>query len=1047
MRYPRSALRRAISLAMAVPLIASAVVTGVAPVVAGTIAVPKAAAPAQNLPAFLPNVTQFDVSGLIQAATLDAPAADAHSGGTLTVNGQLITVPRDLIVFLPASMLTWQELFDKAPAPYGIPGAPGVTAAVPEAGLAMADIPAPVSTYEVHVVGNRVGDQYIAGMVDIAQNGLNQGAGYINFINYTTGQFEVGGLIGTQGTGTVVQLNDPAGRYGRVNGTSSPAGDADPRFTVDADNPTVAAGTGFPMCIPRIAPTGPNDAVTDPQCPQTNRLLDVGGVFGTGPYVISQTMADPALLPAGGVFDPRLQAPFEIGDYVTFAGNLVNTSATPTVNVPGASTYVLAHTVGNNMAIYTAPGTNPAYVSTEVALIGTGGLTVLGAGEAAVRTRFEGMATDTSRLIHLYGVDVHPDGSTTDRDWGTIGVDPGPAGGAGAVQGRWRFRPPCLPFGTAPAKPDKQCVNGFDGVFVPPTREVRAVIEGQQGQVPGTPGAVTYANGLYAGQYHAPIEEYIFPENIPGTPIVPNNFEAIQFLACGGFTSQYGVTVGQLSPWPGQTAPSCPTAPTANAGGPYTVNSGATVTLAGTGTGSAPLAFSWSAPAQGTLSDGAIANPVYTAPQTSVALTVDLTLTVSNAAGNATSPTQITVNPAQAPTVDPIAPQSVASGSSGTFAVTGSDPNLPSHLPLTFSVTQTGGSVTLTDLAATSTGDSGANVAFTAPSGVDPATDVTLAVTATNVAGVVSAPVSVTVTINPAAACAPTAASTGGPYTVGSGGTIVLTGSSSGTSPILFTWAAPSAGTITPLGSASATYTAPNVAADTLVNISLTASNGCGPDTTASSTILVKTAAAPTVAAVAPISISSGANGSFTVSASDTNPTALTPFVFSVTQSGAPALTGLTVAQNPPTGGTVSFTAPVLPLGQVTNSTVTVTVKATNSLGQLSAGRDVIVTIKPLADHPNITNAEYRTGKQRLIITASSDVISANVVLKLLPYTTTSGGTFDPSNLGDTFANGGGGLYTLTLVGAPQPAAGLVLQVKSNLNGLSPLHALDRVRN
>jgi hypothetical protein len=1039
MRQPRSAVRRFVALVMAVPLVVSLITAGVVPAIAGTVGAPAKAAPVANLPAFLPNVTQFDVTGLIQAATLDAPTGDAHSGGTVTVNGQTITVPRELIVFLPASMLTWQELFSQAPAPYGLAPAGG---GAPASGLAMADLPQPISTYEAHIVGNRVGDQYIAGMVDIAQNALNSGAGYINYIDYTTGRFEVGGLIGVQGTGTVIQLNDPLGRYGRVNGTSLPVGDPDPRFTVDADNPTVQAGTGFPMCIPRTTPTGPADATSDPLCPQTNRIVDPAGG-----YVISQTMTDPALIPSGGALDPRIQAPMEIGDYVDFSGNLVNTSATPTANVAGSPTYVLAHTVGGNLAVYTAPGTNPAYVTIEVGLIGTGGLTVLGAGEAAIRTRFEGMTTDASRQIHLYGVDVHVDGSTSDRDWGTIGVDPGPAGGAGAVQGRWRFRPPCLPFGTVPTKPDKQCVNGPDGTFLPPTREVRAVIEGQQSQVPGLSSAVSYANGLFAGQYHAPIGEYIFPENIPGTPIVANNFEAIQFLACGGFTSQYGTIAGQLSPWPGQTAPTCPTIPTANAGGPYSVGSGGTVTLAGSATGSTPLAFSWAIPDIGTLSDRTIANPVFTAPKTGTALTAHLSLTVSNAAGSATSTTTVAISPAAAPTVDPIAAQSVTSGSTATFAVTGSDPNVPAHLPLAFSAVQTSGAVTLTGVAATSTSDTGANVSFTAPTGVTTATDVTLDVTATNSAGVVSAPVTVTITINPAPTCDPAVASTGGPYTVASGGSVALTGSATGTLPISFLWATPSSGTIAPLNAASATYTAANFTADTTVNISLTASNACGVPNTASSTILVKAANAPVVAAIAAVSLYSGANGSVTVSASDTNPTALTPFVFSATQSGTPTLSGLTVTQNPPTGATISFTAPVLPLGQVTNSTVTVTVKAANSLGQVSADQSVTVTIKPLPDHPLITNAEYRTGKQRLIITASSDVISPNVVLKLLPYTTTSGSTFDPATLGDTFTNGGGGLYTLTLVGAPQPASGPVLQVKSNLGGLSPLHALDRVRN
>jgi hypothetical protein len=52
-------------------------------------------------------------------------------------------------------------------------------------------------------------------------------------------------------------------------------------------------------------------------------------------------------------------------------------------------------------------------------------------------------------------------------------------------------------------------------------------------QVPGTAGSQTTANGIYWGQYHAPIGEYIFPENVPGTAVPENNFNTIPFLATG----------------------------------------------------------------------------------------------------------------------------------------------------------------------------------------------------------------------------------------------------------------------------------------------------------------------------------------------------------------------------------------------------------------------------------------------------------------------------------------------------------------------------------
>lgn len=838
MRQSRSALRRAISILTTVPLIGALVAAGIAPVIAASIGARPAAAPVPALPAYLPNVTQFDVDGFLQVATLGGPGTGAHQGGTLTVNGQVVTVPAETIVILPANALTWQELFAQAPAPYT-----GVAT-----GMAMADVPAPIATYEVHVAGNRVGDQYIAGMIDISQQGLNGGAGFVNFIDYATGEFEVGGQIGVAGTGTKVQLNDPLGRFGRV---VSP----DPRFTVDADNPTIAAGTGFPMCIPRTDPAGP---APDVLCPESNRIPDPAGGF-----VISQTMTDPALLPLGGALDPRVQAPMELGDYVNFSGTLVNTSATPTALVAGAQTYISAHTVGNNMAIYTAAGTNPAYVSIEVGLIGTGGVTVVGAGEAAIRTKFEGMTTDATRGIHLYGMDLNPaDGSITERDWGTIGVDPGPAGGAGAVQGRWRFRPPCLAFGSVPTKPQTQCVYGPEGGFLPPTREVRAVIEGLQTQVP-SPTALTAANGIYYGQYHAPIGEYIFPENIPGSPIVANNFESIPFLACGGYTSATGVVARQLNPWPGGIVPVCAnalTVPTANAGVDQTAAAGATVTLTASGTGNPAPTFAW-AQTGGTavvLADTGTGVATFTAPSLLAADTLTFTVTATNSEGAATDTMTVTVNPVSKPTVNPITPVSVASGANGSFTISGTDPNLPPETPLTFTVTQT----------------------------------------------------------------------------------------------------------------------------------------------------------------------------------------------------GAPALVGLATAQNvacsPLVAGktcaTVTFSAPVLPIGQVQPTVIQVTVTATNTVGAVSVAASTTVTINPIVDAVSITNAEYRTGKQRLILTATSSIISPNVTLKLLPYVTTTGSTFNPATLGDAFTNGGGGLYTITLVGAPQPAAGPSLQAKSSLGGLSPLHALDRVR-
>jgi hypothetical protein len=715
----------------------------------------------------VPASSQFDITGFIQTAGLGGagtgPGVGAHMGGTITVNGHVIIVPSETIVILPANALTWQELFAQAPAPYT-----GVAT-----GMALADVPAPLTTYEAQVIGNRVlggpggADVYIAGLIYISQHALNTGAGYINCINYATGELRVGGLIGNCTVGARVQLNDPlnpgvgTGRFGRP---TSP----DPRFTSDQDNPTISAMTGFPMCIPRVL-ADPNiiGNPDDPLCPRTQRPT-TGNPACVAPTTAgvpctSFTMAAPPVAP-GAPLDPTVQAPFEVGDYVTFAGTLVadpGFTAGPTAGPwPGiANTYISAHTIVNNVAIYTATGTNPAYVTVNVFIMGTGGLTVIGANEAAIRTRFEGFTTDVDtslgqlaqRNIHLFGIDLNPaTGATSDRDWGTIGVDPGPP--AGAAKGRWRFRPPCLPFGSVPTKPVTQCVMNVANSFLPPTREVRAVIQGAF-TAPITPASPVAANGIVWGQYHAPILEYLFPEQLPGLPIPENNFNTMPFLAAGGYTSSAGTQVGVLNPWPSNIPPPpppCTVLPAANAGGPYTVATGGTITLNGSATANDPiLSFLWTA-VRGTFDNASLANPVYTAPL--VALPPDtLTLTVTTCAGSNTASTTVTINAANAPTVNPITAMSVFSGQAGVMPVTGSDPNVPALTPLTFAAVQAPAG-TLNPFTVTQVPPTGATINFTAP--VLPAaqlvpTVVTINVTATNTGNVPSASQPTTVTVNP----------------------------------------------------------------------------------------------------------------------------------------------------------------------------------------------------------------------------------------------------------------------------------------------------------
>src|SRR3954452_7242300 len=284
-------------------------------------------------PAQVPAVaSQFDMVGFIQQATVDRPG-NIFSGGTITVNNVKITVPYYTILQMPALALTWQALFAKAPAPYtGL-----------QTGLALQDVPQPQSTYEVEVVGNRLPDgSHVAGLLFISQQSLHSGQGFITALNFATGEMTIDGT-------TRVKPNDLIGRFSvGFPGGSSP----DQRFTIDEDNPTVRASSSYPMCIPRSS--------SDALCPQKNRPLNpADGVTRLGFFTMPATAGTPT--PANQP-DPYLMAPFEVGDFVTYNGLLVDDAV--------SGTYVLAHTLIAEATILTAPGTVPAYTAIDVLLQG-----------------------------------------------------------------------------------------------------------------------------------------------------------------------------------------------------------------------------------------------------------------------------------------------------------------------------------------------------------------------------------------------------------------------------------------------------------------------------------------------------------------------------------------------------------------------------------------------------------------------------------------------------------------------------------------------------
>jgi hypothetical protein len=472
---------------------------------------------------------------------------------------------------MPATSLTWAELFD--PTLVDATVMPATTAtSVPATGLALADkvrLPvaaslypynAPMPSYEVRVQGNIVEGRYIAGLVYISQQSLNAGQGTINCIDYVNAELHVGGAPGVCSYSDVrIRINDPVGRFGKTHGKPGSGADLietgyDKRFTADTDNPTISAETGYPMCIPRKNPFGTDPVAArngnDPLCPQANRPLapncnSLPTPFPTfvqpvdGQYCRTWVMDPPNC--ATCATDPTQQAPFVVGDFIDYAGNL---------KVDRNGPYISAHTITARLGIFTKPGTQPAYVGIEEILQGTGALPIANLPqEATSRVLFVGFTTDPSTMVDLYAVDVDPiSGKTTDRLLGSAN----PAGPP--VVGRFVFKPNA-------------------GAYLPATKELRVVSRslcGNNWSVCSMPGEnqvwwgqigdpQPYANGLIAGQYRAPNFEFIFAENtLAGDPTVPGNFQDLPFLYCGTGplttmtvgANEVGPVVGQLDPAP-----------------------------------------------------------------------------------------------------------------------------------------------------------------------------------------------------------------------------------------------------------------------------------------------------------------------------------------------------------------------------------------------------------------------------------------------------------------------------------------------------------------
>src|SRR3954470_8300065 len=478
----------------------------------------------------------FDETGFIQAATVSADnsacpdvADKKFWGGSVTINDTKIAVPCNLIVQMPANTLTWADMVNGGPSLELGTGYP---------------------SFEMRAVGNIVDGKHVAGLMFAAQQSTNTGSGIISKIDYDTGRIHVD--TGDPANPAVIEINDPNGRFGRKQ---SP----DPRFSVDDQNPTIHAGTGYPLCVPRTDPAPADDAL----CPQANRPKPAGAGrhcrnftdAGVVPLPASGELTQP---PAGkefcGMFvmpgvttraagdpDPRQQAPFEVGDHIAWSGTLMKTAG-------GGADYISAHTVEANVGIYTQPGTQPSYLAIGEFGVGSADPNATAVSGVAQETQerifLEAEPTDVKTPVDIYMQDVDAATGALHNRWVTPFEMPGenqlgnPSGGittqfTGAQPQRARLRATKAPL----------------GLLSQPTRTIRVAARSLCAPLPKTDGtagvdqaaldtclnnAPTTANGLVAGEYTAPTFEFIFPENVmPGDGVVPNDLWHLPFLRTG----------------------------------------------------------------------------------------------------------------------------------------------------------------------------------------------------------------------------------------------------------------------------------------------------------------------------------------------------------------------------------------------------------------------------------------------------------------------------------------------------------------------------------
>ena len=309
------------------------------------------------------------VIGEIQRITVNS--ADHWSGGTMTIGGIEVIIPRNLLIDLPANRLTLQELFEQAPS---------TCVAARETGLAKGDS---CNATGAGGIANIAATRSSAGNVIAGDVFIQKGAetitGVVTYIDYNDGYFRLNGdPANPVSTGVMVRINDPDSRHTvqRGLGCSGVSNcSADPRFTLDGDNYTNVFSSGYPLCIPSTVTRSFVDQLS------LGTTVSVANADGTGDVLCPQSnrASDP-------VNDSRRFAPIMLGDSITAEGNFERV---------GGTSFLSAHStmVGRALSTRDVPG-QPDYMFLDEVAIDAPGFQ-----NQRIRTLYIGFTTLPSDVL------------------------------------------------------------------------------------------------------------------------------------------------------------------------------------------------------------------------------------------------------------------------------------------------------------------------------------------------------------------------------------------------------------------------------------------------------------------------------------------------------------------------------------------------------------------------------------------------------------------------------------------------------------------------